>query len=345
MVPAPDAHRVAVRAAITLLTALLVLAAFRRLDLGLAAALGTFPTGYGGRMPVPGRWRTQLALAGVLTAAVGLGTLVAISPDRVALSIPAAALAAGVGAWLTDRYRWSPPLAMFMVFAVGGCASIPADVSRLGLSVLVTAATGLLAVLLGRSEELVFGALLLPRWRPDRVVPQRMWVHVTRAGGAVVVAGLLATALAGAHPYWAMMAAVVPIAMPSIHGQIARGVQRTVGTAAGLGIAALLLSISLPPLAIVVIGAALQAVVELTIGRNYTLAMMAITPLALLLGQVALARPVGPLLAERLWETVIGVTVGVIATVLVRPWSLRRRTGERRRTGDPHHVGERHHVG
>lgn len=327
MSPAPDAHRVAVRAAVTLLTALLVLATFGRLDLGLAAALGTFPTGYGGRLPVPGRWRTQLALTAVLAAAVGLGTLVAISPERGALSIPAAAVAAGTGAWLSDRFGWFPPLAMFMVFAVGGCASIPADATRLGLSVAVTAATGLLAVLLGRSEEFVFGASVTPVGRPGHVVPQRMWVHVLRAGSAVAVAGLLASALAGAHPYWAMMAAVVPIAMPSIHGQLARGVQRTVGTAVGLGIAFALLSADLPPLAIVLIGAVLQAVVELTIGRNYTLAMVAITPLALLLGQVALARPVGSLLTERLWETVIGVTAGVIATVVVRPWSLRHRAG------------------
>lgn len=327
MSPAPDAHRVAARAAITLLTSLLVLTAFGRLDLGLAAALGTFPSGYGGRLPVPGRWRTQLALTGVLTAGVALGTLVAISPERGLLSIPAAAAAAGVGAWLTDRFGWFPPLAMFMVFAVGGCASIPADASRLGLSVLVTAATGLLTVLLGRSEELIFGSKKMSAHQHGHVVQHRLWVHVTRAVSAVVVAGALSRMLAGAHPYWSMMAAVVPIAMPSIHRQVARGVQRTLGTVVGLGIALVLLSFTLPPLLIVLIGVVLQGVVELTIGRNYTLAMVAITPLALLLGQLALARPMGPLLTERLWETVIGVTVGVLATVLVRPWSLRHRAG------------------
>ena len=45
------------------------------------------------------------------------------------------------------------------------------------------------------------------------------------------------------------------------------------------------------------------------VGRNYGLALVFITPMALLMGQLAVEQPVGPLLVDRLVETVIGTTV------------------------------------
>jgi predicted ferric reductase len=62
----------------------------------------------------------------------------------------------------------------------------------------------------------------------------------------------------------------------------------------------------------------LQGLTELVVTRNYGIALLFITPLALVLGQLADPRPTGPLLLDRLVETLLGVAIGTIAAVLTR---------------------------
>ncbi len=66
---------------------------------------------------------------------------------------------------------------------------------------------------------------------------------------------------------------------------------------------------------VLVVGS-LQIVTELLVGRNYGLALLFITPMALLMGQVAAPRPIGVLLFDRGVETVIGASVAVAIVVL-----------------------------
>lgn len=63
--------------------------------------------------------------------------------------------------------------------------------------------------------------------------------------------------------------------------------------------------------------AALQIGAELLIGRNYALALLCITPLALAMGQLVAPRPVGPLLLDRALETVLGFLVAVLVMLVV----------------------------
>jgi uncharacterized membrane protein YccC len=62
----------------------------------------------------------------------------------------------------------------------------------------------------------------------------------------------------------------------------------------------------------------LQFMAEMLVARNYSLALLFVTPLALLMSQ--LAHPVEPagLLAARAGETVIGALIGLTVVVLVR---------------------------
>jgi uncharacterized membrane protein YgaE (UPF0421/DUF939 family) len=74
--------------------------------------------------------------------------------------------------------------------------------------------------------------------------------------------------------------------------------------------------------ALVVLVVVLQFVVELLVARNYTLAVVFITPLALLQGVLATGQldgQVAGLLGGRLLETAIGCTVAVLAQALVPP--------------------------
>jgi hypothetical protein len=56
--------------------------------------------------------------------------------------------------------------------------------------------------------------------------------------------------------------------------------------------------------------AVLGIVTELVVARNYGLALLFITPMAMLMGQLADPRPIGPLLFDRGVETVIGASIG-----------------------------------
>ncbi|WP_204164717.1 FUSC family protein [Nocardioides daejeonensis] len=86
--------------------------------------------------------------------------------------------------------------------------------------------------------------------------------------------------------------------------------------------AALLLALQLGPVGVVLTVIVLQFVTEMLVGKNYGLALLFITPLALLIGQLAVERPAGSLLLDRGIETLIGSAVALVMVWL----ELRRQT-------------------
>jgi uncharacterized membrane protein YccC len=150
-------------------------------------------------------------------------------------------------------------------------------------------------------------------------------LHVARTAGGVLLAGTVATASGIGHPYWAMVSAVVPLVARELRPQVVRGVQRLVGTLVGLGLAAALLAADLGGLAVIVVVVVLQATAELFVGRNYALALLAITPLALLMVHLASPVPAPVLLLDRGLETLIGVSVGLLVGWLTRSRRPRER--------------------
>ncbi|WP_432561660.1 FUSC family protein [Kineococcus sp. SYSU DK003] len=322
--PAPGAWRVAVRASCCLLLALLALWWLEHLAWALYATFGVFASVYGGRAPVPGRWRTQGAVGILLVAAVATGAAVAVSVDRTLLVVPVAAAWAAGTSLLADRGRWRPPGPMFFVFAVTACGSVPVAASDVGPVTGVAAGAAALSVLLGVLEVRLAPsrAAAPPPPHVPREVP--LLAHALCCAVVVAAAGGVAVALGIGHPYWAMVAAVVPLAAPTSSTQVVRGVQRSLGTVVGVLVAAVLLAPPLPALAVVVLLAVLQGATELVVTRNYGLAMLFITPLALLSGQLALTRPVATLVADRVLETLVGVVVGLLGALVFRALVARR---------------------
>ena len=321
LAPAPGAWRVAVRAAGTVLVALSVLAALDRLDLAAYATFGAFASVYGGAVPSRSRMHTQVAAAAMLVAAVTTGALTGTLDHRAQVVVPVAAVWAAGAAQLSDRLAWRPPGPMFAVFAVATCASIPTTLPTAAAALGVATATAGFAVLSGVLESVLVhtrhGRL------PDRPVhppppAHRHLVQAVRCGVAVLLAGTLATWSGLGHPYWAMIASVVPLSLPGLRHQLTRAVHRVVGTVVGLVTAAVLLSLHLPVPATVLVVAALQATTELLVTRHYGLSLVFITPLALLVAQLGHPQPVPGLLVSRLVETALGVAVGVVTAALTR---------------------------
>ncbi|SDS73029.1 Fusaric acid resistance protein-like [Friedmanniella luteola] len=320
--PHAGAHRVALRVGVSVLVPLLVLQLLGRAEWSIYAAFGAFTSLYGRNRLHLGRLRMQATLAGALVAAVTAGVVVGTSGQRAWLSVPCAALLAGVVALASDAQDWHPPGPLFVVFAFTACAALPSSPAQMGTAAAVAAASALLSVVVGSAGWR--GRPAPPRSPAARsrvrhlLAERRVRLHLVRYVLAVLLAGSLATGLGIGHPYWAMVSAVVPMAARDLTGQLVRGAHRLLGTGLGLGLAALLLALPLRGLPLVAVVVVLQVGAELLVGRNYGLALVCVTPLALLLGQLAVAHAAGPLIRDRALETLIGVVVGLLLTVLVR---------------------------
>ena len=328
--PHAGAHRVAVRAAVSVLVPLLVLWLVHRQEWSIYAAFGAFTSLYGRHDALPVRFRMQVALAVLLTGSVTLGVVVGLSPHRAWLAVPVAAVVAAVASLASDALAWHPPGPLFVVFAFAACASVPGRPGDVGVAVAVAAAAASFSVLVGGAGPLLRrGHGGAPDDAPDDApggAPGRRArglgpgadVHVLRGGLAVLGAGTVATAAGIGHPYWAMVSAVVPLVARDPRHQVVRGLQRLVGTYAGLLVAGLLLAAGPSGVVLVVLVACLQLVAELLVGRNYSLALVAITPLALLMVHLGVQVPASTLLVDRGVETLIGVVVGLGVGLLTR---------------------------
>ncbi|MGN0065239.1 MAG: FUSC family protein [Nocardioides sp.] len=323
--PHAGSHRVALRAVVTVAVPLLLLWSLGRMEWSIYAAFSAFTSLYGRNDVHLSRLQMQALVGAALVASVVGGVAVGLSEHRGWLAVPCAALVAGVGSWLSDAQGWHPPGPLFLVFAFSACASVPSEPGDLPVALSVSAATAVLALVIGGA-----GAWWRVARRPDDAVrtrPRRsdhasvVRRHVVRCSAGCLVAGALATGLGIGHPYWAMVSAVVPLVAVDFSHQLLRGVQRVAGTLAGLVLAWALLSAEMPTLALICVVVALQAAAELWIGRNYALALVAVTPLALLMIHLMAPVPPGVLVVDRAVETVIGVAVGVALGWLTRPRS------------------------
>jgi hypothetical protein len=327
--PHRGAHRVALRAGVSVLVPLLALVLLGRVGWTAYAAFGAFTSLYGRNHARAERAGMQVVAGGFLTLAVTLGVLVSLAPDSRWLVVPVGALLAAGGSLTSDAYGWHPPGPLFLVFGFAVCAMVPSTPATLAVAAGIAAGSALFSMLVAQVGVLrepsswAPPVLPAPRFR-DALAPQGAVAHLVRHVVALSVAGAVATALDWQHPYWAMVAAVVVLSGPDLLSRLTRGVQRVVGTMLGLGVAAVVLAWHPQGVTAVLAIVVLQVLTELFVGRNYAVALLFITPLALLMGQLAHESPVGPLLRDRLLETVLGAVVGAVV-LLVVPDRLRGR--------------------
>jgi Fusaric acid resistance protein-like len=312
-----------VRVGFSVLVPLLFLVAIDHVEWTLYATFGAFTSLYGRkRVDLPRAVRQGAAGLGMVVVVV-LGVVVATSSAREWLAIPIAAVIAVVASYVSALHQLIPSGSLFQVFGFAAVASVPAEASDLVPAVVVVSMSALFAVLVGGLDALVRRARHTAAHLPDEPIggaTSGLWLYAVQSGLGVAIAGAVATTSGVGRPYWAMVAAVVPLMAHDFGSQVVRGLHRVIGTFIGLGVAWLLLELDLPAAAVVAVVAALQLATELLVARNYALALVCITPLALLI--VHLAAPVVPikdLLGDRGLETVIGVTIGLLVGYATKP--------------------------
>jgi len=317
--PGQGEHWVALRAALATAVPLLVLWATDHLELSPYAVFATFATLYGRRYRHAHRVRVQLiAAAAQLVSILGGAALALLQPDPWLVVAATAVLAAGMSL-LGDVSRWTPVGPIFQVFgfvALAGIATTPATLLQGAIATIGTLAWVLLlagAWALARRLADRRGVPSPERATPaDRPGSRALWSNAAMYGVGVAVAGAIPTAIGIGHVGWSMIAVIAGLAGSTAFQRVLRATNRFLGTLAGLGIAALIVLLLHPTgiwlilLVIVLTGAA-----ELLVTRNYALAMIPITPLVLLMGELLTASdPVRGLL-DRLVETLVGVVVAI----------------------------------
>ena len=324
-------HVPALRISLGLALPLTVLLLTGRIEWAMYVGFGAFTGIYSRYEPTALRFRRQSTAGVMLVVCVTLGASLAqlgevlppVAESWTTLMV--SAVVAGLAATLVMVAGLKPGGAIFPLFAIAAIGAAP-PAAPIWVALLVSASAAALCVGLG----------LLGHWAGERhpgVVLSTDHLHATRAERtaeflrytvAALAAGLLGLLSGLPFPYWAQVAAVAPLAPLGYSAQVERGLQRVVGTTLGIVTTAFLLSFPAEPWQLVVWVVLLQFLAELYVLRNYAMALLFITPLALLMVQLGHPEPAGPMLRARVLETAIGVAVGLVMI-------LGRRALERRR--------------
>ncbi|WP_203677026.1 FUSC family protein [Actinoplanes siamensis] len=331
----------ALRAGVSVAVPLLVVLVADRPEWSMYAAFGAFTSLYGRTRSGRPRLIMQAGAAAALITAVLLGVLVGSLAERNWPAVAVVGLVAAAGTAIATAEQWHPPGALFLTFAFGAVASAPHHLADVPAAAGVASASAAFSLLVGslRGRRPAGGRTGRPPVERGDAEPGRVW-HRLRAvdvreavwcGVAASVAGIVATGLGIGHPYWATVAAVAPLSVAGRSARLLRAGHRIGGTLVGLVAAAGVLALGLGPYPAILALAVLQIGAELVVGRHYGLAMVFITPLALLMNQMAAPRAISELLWDRGVETAVGAAVACAVILLAAP---RARGPAPRRVGE-----------
>ncbi|MGW3599485.1 FUSC family protein [Streptomyces sp. NBC_01617] len=138
----------------------------------------------------------------------------------------------------------------------------------------------------------------------------RMVLGTGLAGGTALLLGL-------GHGYWAAISAAAVLHSINVRTAAQRAVQRTLGTVAGLMLALGVLAARPDPVVLVLVIVVLEFMLEYVVARNYGLGVVFLTPLALLLSDLASPSPAGALVQDRALSSVLGIVIGLGCALLV----------------------------
>ncbi len=138
----------------------------------------------------------------------------------------------------------------------------------------------------------------------------RMFLGTGLAGAAALPLGL-------GHGYWAAISAAAVLHSVNVRTAAQRAAQRTLGTMAGLLLALGILAACPEPVVLVVVIVVMEFLLEYVVARNYGLGVVFLTPLALLLTDLAAPSPAGDLVQDRALSSLLGVGIALVCALSV----------------------------
>jgi len=333
--PSPPRLFVAIQGAVAIGIPTVGFALAGRPELGLLASSGAFLALY-----LTARSRRDratklplLALGFLAASALGIAASGSTLLGLVVLFVVASAAAV-----LCLGLSVGPPGALFFVLVAGVSGHVAGPVDLAGGAVNGWLVLGMLALGLATAYLVVLAPLVVPRIRrADALLPvapvrfeidETIGIILTRLIVATGIAVIVAAPLGIHRAYWVVVA-VVAILQNGHRLRLTalRGVHRVLGTLVGLGLFALVSLASPAGVWLGLLLMLLQFCVELVVIRNYGLALVFITPLALTIAAQAGSADIGLIVGERFVDTVLGA--GIATLVLLAALALLRRPRRR----------------
>jgi len=335
--PVPVHWGHAIQGGIAVLLPGLLFLAVGRPELALAASNGGFLALYLARLSRHRRARLLPIIGVGLFAAVALALLAAgAGPAGAVVSV---AVLGVLAALLTVGWGVGPPGALFFVLLAGAFSTLGVSEAERTGRIDAASVLGPLAVGLVMAYVIVVAPLLLPSVRRRTAAAPggdarlsfslrgEALVIVIRIAVAVAVAATVGLLLGEERAFWIVIT-VVAVLQTSARRRMSaiRAAQRLVGTLIGLVVFSLLALLPLSVLILLLILFVLQTVIELIIARNYGLALVLITPLALLVAAQADPADADAVVGERIVDTLLGVAIAVVVIVIEHAYVTRRRS-------------------
>lgn len=305
-------------------------------SLGLIASLGGFTALYAARLNHADRVKALTLIGLGLIAASAVGVLFAGSALLTLIGIM---VVASVGSLLILGFSVGPPgpLALILVNGVSAHLSSPVALGGQGvppLHVLMMVSAGVLSSLL-----VVGAARLLPHVRRREGHARRLnqifgymelergrrWVAI-RVVSAVLVASLVSVPFGVQRTYWVALAAVAILqASHAVPLTLTRSVQRVLGTLGGVVVFLGISQLGPDGLWLLLVVPGLQFMTELVVAKNYGLALLFITPTALVISTAGTSIGHGAMMSERMFDTLLGALVAVLVLFVtvwasLKPW-------------------------
>jgi Fusaric acid resistance protein-like len=305
--------------------------------LGLIAVLGAFTALYCANLLLEKR---VVALPFVGAGFVVASVFGVLGSATAWLSVASLILVAVLASSLAFRVSLGPPGPMQFVLVAGISAHVAAPASLGGAALNGALIPVLVAVGAMSAYLLVVAPLILPAVRRRRGQGVRLrqafslasldretTIITARVVAAVTVAGVVSLPLGVNRAYWVIMVAGAVLQASHVRRlTVIRTVQRVLGTIVGVILFALLTWLHPSGLWLVGVLALLQFAIEVVVGRNYGLALIFITPLALTISAVTgMDDPIG-LAGERIGDTLLGALIA-LAVLWISERMLAARRG------------------
>lgn len=233
--------------------------------------------------------------------------------------------------WLSLSFKIAPPGNFFFIMLCALASGMPFDLEAIPERIGLVAMGTMLACFLALLNSLIF-------FKPDiKVEAKRAMDNVVVRKDADYIEALiigffmLCSLIPGylfdlTKPYWIPISCLAVMQGASAAHVWRRGFYRVMGTVIGMAFCGIVLSIFKTPLGICIAIMTFQFIVESIVTRNYTLAVVFITPLTILLAEAGnpIADP-AELITARVIDVIIGSLLGGIGGWVVHHEKIRYR--------------------
>lgn len=145
-----------------------------------------------------------------------------------------------------------------------------------------------------------------------------VFINAVRYGAVLSISGIIAFSLPFSRPYWIPLSCAAVMSGSTVISTFRKSIQRSFGTIIGLIIAIIILKIQPEGFMIAIINMLLTALIELFIVKNYAIAVMFVTPNALLIAEASTQiHNVTYFATARITDILVGSAIGLIGTYII----------------------------